>query len=76
MCQKCIDAVKKFWPDLPENQYSDLLWNITCFPFGDHNDVLSQVKEMAEKSGCNLDKAMAIANEQTKRAMSEITDGH
>lgn len=61
MCRQCVDAVKTYWPDLREEQCAILLWGATCFPFGTGEQTAAQVKEMAEKSGCDLGKALAIA---------------
>jgi len=61
MCQKCADAIKEYWPNLPEDKWGDLLMNCTCFPCGCGDDVAKQVKEMAEKSGQDLHKACCIA---------------
>ncbi len=62
MCQQCVDAVKKYWPDLPDDRYGDLLMSATSFPFGDADRVEREVREMAEQSGCDLGKAVAIAD--------------
>ena len=74
MCEKCVDAVKQYWPSLPENQYGNLLYGATSFPFGDHEQVCKQVKELAEQTGCNLDQAIAIACEEMDREMKAARD--
>ena len=72
MCEKCAAAVKKYWPDLPDDQYGTLLYGATCFPFGSPEQVEQHLKEMAEKTNCNLDMALAIADIETEKAMQEI----
>lgn len=62
MCKQCIEAVRKHWPDLPNDQYGDLLWCTTAFPFGGPEIVEPQLEEMARLSGCDLEKAKAIAD--------------
>lgn len=66
MCDKCVEAVKMYWPDLPLEQYPELLWGATCFPFGDHEMVANQVREMAGKAKCDLHVALAIADQETR----------
>lgn len=68
MCQKCTDAIKEYWPNLPEHKWSDLLMNCTCFPFGDHEQVAKHLKEMAEKSGQDLNRACQIACDEMDAA--------
>lgn len=72
MCQKCLDAVKRWWPDLPKEQYGEMLWSVTCFPFGGAEQIESQIKDMAERSGCDLRAAMAIADDELTEAMAEF----
>ena len=69
MCQICVDAIKKYWPDLPEDKWGDFLMSCTCYPAGCGEQVAEQVKEMAEKSGCDLKRAMGIANQEMEEAM-------
>ena len=77
MCQKCFDAVKRHWPDLPESQYDDLLMGATCFPCGGPEAVEAQVAELAQQSNCNLGYALAIADTEMREATKAIpTDGH
>lgn len=61
MCQKCIDAIKETWKDLPEENYDDLLMGATCFPFGDPEEIKKQLIEIGEKSNYNLGFALEIA---------------
>ncbi len=70
MCQQCVDAVRKHWPDLPEDQYGELLWGATAFPFACGEETANQVAEMAERSGQDL--GLALADEDTDRAMKAL----
>ncbi len=72
MCQKCLDAVKRYWPDLPKEDYGELLFSCTAFPFADLETTKQQIREMAEKSGRDLLKAMVIAEEETREAIKKI----
>lgn len=72
MCQRCVDVIAKYWPDLPKEQWSDLLWGATAFPAGDHELIEQQVKEMAERTNCDLQMALAIADTEMDAAMREL----
>ncbi len=50
MCQKCLDLVKKYFPRISTNNRSTLLWECTCFPFGDPIEHLEpQLKAIANR---------------------------
>lgn len=74
MCHLCTDAVREHWPDLPEEDWYALLMGATCFPLGSGEETARQVKEMAEKSGCNVGMACAIADAETQAGMEEFGD--
>lgn len=61
MCQNCINAIKKHWPDLPERDYYTLLVDATGWPLTPHEDVMRQVADMAKRSGCKLNVAIGLA---------------
>ena len=71
MCQRCVEAVKRYWPDLPQGDYGRLLWSCTAFPAAKPETVEQQVRDMAERSGCDLGKAMKIVDEETNAAMAQ-----
>ena len=71
MCQRCLDAVKRHWPDLSETEQGILLWNATAFPFSGPETTEKQLKEMAERSGRDLGKAIALAEADMEAAMAE-----
>ena len=68
MCQACVGAIQKYWPKLSEDEYSDLLYSATAYPAGDAEQVVAQIKEMAQRSGCNLGVAIRLAVEDTEKA--------
>lgn len=71
MCQICVDAVKEFFPHFNDKQMSDLLWNCTAFPFADGGQIRQQIKELAEKSGGDMNECMRIADEEVFSATDE-----
>ena len=68
MCQACVDAIREHWPDLPEDEYGDLLYSATSYPAGDAEQVVAQIKEMAERSGRDLGVAIRLAVQDTEKA--------
>jgi len=71
MCKQCVTAVRKHWPDLSDDQYGDLLWCCTAFPFASPEVIESQLEELARLSGCDIEKAKAIADSEIDRIMGE-----
>lgn len=72
MCQKCIDAVKKHYPNLPKKDYGELLMSATAFPFGQPEYIEKQLKELKRKTDGTLDGAIAYTHQQLHRAMAKI----
>ena len=35
MCQKCADASREVFPEVPNSEMGHFLFGTTCFPFGD-----------------------------------------
>ena len=64
MCQQCLDAVHKYWPGLSDEDQHAILWSGTAYPFATPEYTAEQLRELAEKSGGNLDMALAIADEE------------
>ena len=71
MCQQCLDACRKYWPDLNDRDRSTLLMGATPYPFGCGRETAARLKDMAEKSGCDLGVALAIACEELDAAVAE-----
>jgi hypothetical protein len=74
MCQKCVDAVKKHWPDLPEEDYGTLLMSATAFPMADAEYIENQLEDLARRTRCDLGFACAIADWETSKAMDDMRD--
>jgi hypothetical protein len=71
MCQKCVDAVKRYYPDLPESDYGTLLLGATAFPFGGPDIIEKQLAEVLAASDGTLDGALAYAEREMDKAMAE-----
>lgn len=67
-----LEHIKEAWPGLSEDEYPDLLMNITCFPFGTAAKVVSQLKELHEQSGGDIGAAMGIVDNDIKLAHDEF----
>ena len=50
MCQKCADAMDKYFPNLTDEEKMDILWNATAFPAGCGETVARQLKEAKEST--------------------------
>jgi hypothetical protein len=74
MCEKCVEAVKKWYPELPEDQWDDLLMDATCFPFGSPEMVEKQLKELREKTDGTLGGAIIFANEEMDKEYRQYKD--
>jgi hypothetical protein len=72
MCQKCLDAVRKYWPGLSSEDMNTLLWEGTAFPFGSGDVIAGQLKKLAERSGRDLEKALTLAWNDMSAAMAEM----
>jgi hypothetical protein len=72
MCKLCADAMSKYWPDLTIEQQNLLLWEATPHPFADGEYMADIIRKLAEVSNSNLDKAIAFANSEMERDMSNV----
>lgn len=69
MCEKCVEAVRKYFPNLSQEDYGELLMGATCFPFGPPEMVEAQLKELQEKTDGSLLGALAFADAELIKAM-------
>jgi hypothetical protein len=67
MCPQCLAALDRYWPGLSDVERHLLLWNGTCYPCGSGEQTAAQLKDLAEKSGGDLEKALTIATNPTVR---------
>lgn len=68
MCQLCLDSAKKHFPGKTDQEYAELLWGATAFPFDDPEGTDKQLAEMAIKSGGDIHKALCIADQEMSEA--------
>lgn len=61
MCEKCVAAVKKWFPKVAKKDYGDLLMSATCFPLCGAKMVKKQLRQMAKKGITTLEEASAYA---------------
>ena len=69
MCDKCVAAVKLYFPRVRRKDYKALLMGATCFPFGTPEIVSSQLREMRDLGITSVDAACAYASEEMDRDM-------
>ena len=76
MGETFIQMVKRYFPDVDDDQADTLLWHCTAFPAASADHIERQIKEYAEKSGADWRLAMDLAHEDLKeetRGLSERT---
>ena len=61
MCNKCVKAVRREFPNVKESEYGDLLMSCTCFPFGSAETIASQLHDLALRTDGSLESAKIIA---------------
>lgn len=66
MCQICVDAVKRHYPDVPDEEYGRFLMGTTCYPFGDGR----LVEEQLVTAKRNTDGSIQAAYEYADMVMS------
>jgi hypothetical protein len=64
MYQQCVDLVKKYYPNLPEKDYGNLLMGATCFPMGGPEYIEPQLIELIENTDGSLEQALGYADMQ------------
>tara|TARA_B100001778_G_scaffold330827_1_gene334014 strand:- start:34134 stop:34388 length:255 start_codon:yes stop_codon:yes gene_type:complete len=67
MCQKCQDLVDELLPDISKEDLGRFLWSATAFPMAGCDILQKQIREMVERSGGDVDKAIALAHEDMDR---------
>lgn len=72
MCQQCYDAVTKHYPTLTDEERGELLMGATAFPFCSPEHLESQLVELKEKTDGTLNGALAFADMELDRQMTEF----
>lgn len=68
MCQKCLEAVKKYYPHLTGEDVGLLLWSATAYPMGGPEQIERQLKEVRAATDGTLDAAIGYATKQMDAA--------
>jgi hypothetical protein len=74
MCQLCVDAARRHYPELPDDEIGALLMGATAFPFASPEHVEKQLLEMRAKTDGSLGAALALADKETWEAMEGSED--
>lgn len=61
MCQRCVDAVKKYFPDCPVKEYGNFLLEATPFPCGTAQDTETALRRHKQARCKTWTDAMARA---------------
>ena len=70
MCARCADAVRRLYPDVPDNEAASFLMASTCFPFGSHRDAIRQLFDHRRAGARTAEAAMRRAEAQLEEAMA------
>lgn len=71
MCQKCVDLCNELMPGISLDEMARFLWNATAFPFANWEMQEQQIRSMVERSGGDIDKAIALACEDMDKEFEE-----
>ena len=71
----CHAAGLLMFPTLGIRKVHDLLMTSTCWPFGDCDQVIGQLRKLADRTDGTLEGAMAYADAITEEAMRSIENG-
>jgi hypothetical protein len=69
----CHSAGIVMFPMLSLSDVHELLMSATCWPFGDCETVIKQLRETADNTDGSLDAAISMADKKMKEAM-EVRD--
>jgi hypothetical protein len=67
-----LQIAKECFPNNTDEELMELLWNVTCYPFGTKEQVIEDFKEASKASDKDPSKAMAWAEDITNKAMKEL----
>lgn len=71
-----IDVVHEYFPTATEEQCEKFMWNATCFPFGNKDQIYKNIQKASLESNANIELAMAQADEVTRTAMRQYHEQH
>lgn len=73
MCKQCVDACREVFPEVPDDEVSDFLWETTCFPAGDHKMVRKQLVQNRQRMKTDdYRECYAIAEKDVDDAMKQL----
>ena len=69
MCQKCVDAARRYFPRVRKRDMGELLISCTSYPMGCGDDIARQLRNLSRRKACNgtLHSAMVIAEADMQR---------
>jgi hypothetical protein len=72
MCKVCVDAVREFFPDCPDDQFGNFLMSATAYPAAEGAHVRKQLEELKAKGCQTWHDAMAMADAEMHEAMARM----
>ncbi len=73
MCQRCLDALREFFPAVPAAEAGNFLFSCTCYPCGEPADVRGQLAKLREQTA-DYQECYAIADYETMEAMERMKE--
>ena len=68
----CHSAAHTLFPGLSSEERHELLFGATCWPFGDCETVMKQMRDILKNTDGSLMGALAYADDITTKAMRDI----
>lgn len=73
MCNLCTEAVRKYFPDVPDEEYGNFLISVTSFPAGDGEEIYKQLRDLRVKTA-NWETCFAIADMEMNEAIKQLNE--
>jgi len=73
MCQKCVDACREVFPEVPDDEMFGFLFGTTVFPFA-HGDTVREMllSNRSKMVGDDWHECFAIADDEDRRAIDAL----
>ena len=72
MCKECQDLIDKYYPQLTDDDKSEVLFSATCFPFCGPELLEDQLEVLKNETDGTLKGALLFASEQLKLTMKDM----
>jgi len=70
MCHQCVEACRRLYPMIKDDQIGDFLMAVTPYPMGSPADVAAALAHVRERSDGTVEGAIAFVDEEVETAMA------